>query len=269
MIRGPDATEAQSFAGHSLVCPTRFVGNAADALEHPDTKKLMKGLAFYWVKGHPPNSFANAGVLPLPAKEPVRKSHFAAPWEMFPNVVFDAWRAQNDPEALATERAKNKEEGEQLAKKEGADLAARERIDLTRVVPFPKPKKEREPMDVVRGFIAAMHQWERECGRIDRKEGAAAALGINRPALQRIFDEFCTPKERKYGRLGSYSDPPEYDPADETILGVKPIGPRRAEVETERHTGLEKGRRDYVLLTKGGEWLIDSNKVRGGEPGIL
>ena len=60
-----------------------------------------------------------------------------------------------------------------------------------------------------------------------------------------------------------------FGPIAETIVAVRIVGPRRAEVETRRASGLTRGTRVYILLKTKGAWLIDSNKVRDGEPGIL
>jgi hypothetical protein len=270
VIRGPSQVEAQSFAGHHLVCPTWFVGRADEALKHAATKKIMKEArpGFFWVKGAPPSGFKNVGILKI-GKEPSRESHHSAPWAMFPNVVYRAWREREQPAAVEAERQRDKAESALAAKKAAAELAARERFNLSGVVPLKRPKAEREPAEVVTGFIAAMHQWEKECARIDKKAQPGASSGMAREALGVVFGEFCTPKERKYGRQGSYSMPPEYDLKNETITDVRLVSPRRAEVEARRASGLDQGLRVYVLLKVKGAWLIDGNKVRDGEPGIL
>src|ERR1700690_221281 len=94
VVRGPSALEAQTFAGHHLVCPTQFIGDATSAFKHADTKKVLKQPppGFFWVKGAPPAGFENVGVLPPNKKEAARESRNSAPWAMFPNVVYKAWR---------------------------------------------------------------------------------------------------------------------------------------------------------------------------------
>jgi hypothetical protein len=42
-------------------------------------------------------------------------------------------------------------------------------------------------------------------------------------AMEEVFDRWCTPKARKYGRLGSFSYPPEYQPVHEKVVEVKRI----------------------------------------------
>jgi hypothetical protein len=126
---------------------------------------------------------------------------------------------------------------------------------------LPKPRAEREPAEVLRGFIAAMHQWERECARIQEKEGGGLVVHFNQPSLAVIFDEFCTPRTRPYGRLGMFTIPPEHDLHD-AVGEVQPIEPRRVEIETVRPAPRAE-QVHYVLLKVGGMWLVDS-KTRNG-----
>lgn len=267
VLRPAGEDEAQ-FAGHSLVYGSQWVGEPAAALKHPGTKKIIKslhGLALYWVKGGAPASFTEAGVVAVTKAEQGKRCKLSAPWDIFPNVVFQGWEKANDPEKLKARIRSNIEEGERIQKAQVEELAGRERIDLTGVVGLPKPREERTPEEVVRGFVAAMHRWESECGRIAKaqKPGAAdAVFGISGPPMQAIFDEFCTPRERPYGRRGGgYSDRPEYDPRD-TMGEGKTLGPRRVEIETSRG-GPVPERVKYVLLKVGGMWLVD-NKTRNG-----
>jgi hypothetical protein len=53
--------------------------------------------------------------------------------------------------------------------------------------------------------------------------------------------------------------PPEYQPAHEEMLETTIESPRRAVVYTQQNTGF-RHRRMYVLLLKGGRWLLDSVK---------
>ncbi len=75
-------------------------------------------------------------------------------------------------------------------------------------------------------------------------------------SLQRLFAEFCTPRERTYGRLGSFQHPPEYDPDSECVLGSRIEG-RRAIVDTYREAALGAGRLRYTPHCRGDRWLID------------
>ncbi len=267
VLRPAGKNEAQ-FAGHSLVYGSQWVGEPGAALEHADTKKIIKGLngpALYWVKGGAPASFKEAGVVAVTKAEQGKRCLSSAPWGVFPNVVFQGWEKANEPAKLEARLQANRAEGERIGKAQVKDLAGRERFDLKGVVGLPRPREARTPEEVVRGFVAAMHRWESECARIAKKEKRSAAdavFGISGPAMKTIFDEFCTPRERPYGRNGrSYSTPPEYEPRD-AMGEVKMVGPRRAEIETSRG-GRVPERVTYVLLKVGGAWLVDS-KTRDG-----
>jgi hypothetical protein len=78
--------------------------------------------------------------------------------------------------------------------------------------------------------------------------------------MQAVFEVYCTPIKRPYGRNGSFQMPPEYDPAEEYLIAVNQVGPRRAELITRN----EKRRCEYlyVLLKKDGRWLLEGKKTR-------
>jgi hypothetical protein len=120
-----------------------------------------------------------------------------------------------------------------------------------------------DPAQVVRRFITDMHQWESQTlsayEMAKKSEQYEAFWDMGREALGKVFSRWCTPKERKYGRLGSFSDPPEYQPEHEAILETILESSRRASVHTQRTTGFGH-KRKYVLLKKGDRWLIDSVK---------
>jgi hypothetical protein len=265
VLRGPGAGEEQR-AGHTLVCATKWVGEPAAALKHPDTKKIAKtklGTALYWLAGSPPSTFTAAGDLPVAKADLAKKSSASAPWDILANVALAAWKEHRDPEGSAAEARANVQQGMDDLKAEVDALAARERIDLTGFVGLPKPRAEREPGEVLRWFIAAMSHWERECARIRGTEGGAAVVHFNGAALAAIFEEFCTPRERPQGRAGMFTIPPEYDPADEVGQPVV-AGPRRVEIETVRRAGRE-ARARYVLLNVRGAWLVDSKTTNGNK----
>ncbi|OYT71429.1 MAG: hypothetical protein CFK52_08000 [Chloracidobacterium sp. CP2_5A] len=123
-----------------------------------------------------------------------------------------------------------------------------------------------DPAAVVRDFIAAMHAWELSAAAaMDEAKRAGENGFLEKYGIQAgqdaVFAQFCTPKARPYGRRGSFSRPPEYQPDQETILGVAIESSRRAVVETQRNTGFQSRRR-YVLLRQGGRWRLDSVKWR-------
>jgi hypothetical protein len=84
-----------------------------------------------------------------------------------------------------------------------------------------------QPESVLRGFILSMHRWE--CTAAKRR----FVNEVSNDELKTIFDLYCTPKERPYGRNGSFRIPPEYD-AEESLLSKNRLTPRRAELITRQ-----------------------------------
>ena len=117
---------------------------------------------------------------------------------------------------------------------------------------------------VLTEFFKAMNQWESEW-HIQFSEDRDAAA-------RKIFDDFCTNKKRAYGGPDNRpcGDPLAYDPDHEVIVNVELAARRRIVIETKRSKGFE-GRYQYVLLKKGGRWLLDSKKrfTAGWENDIL
>jgi len=123
------------------------------------------------------------------------------------------------------------------------------------------------PEKVLRGFILAMNRWEaraHELGEAAKRASATATQQIM-VEMQQVFDTYCTPIARPYGRLGSYSIPPEYQPT-ESLIAINHVNPRRAELITRGRNGTRETEYLYVVLKKKGRWLIDSKKYRF--PGI-
>lgn len=110
------------------------------------------------------------------------------------------------------------------------------------------------PASVVRGLIIAMNQFEK---RAHFAKDNNAILDL----MTDVYRRFCTDKKRPYGRNGSYSRPPEYDPATEKMVAMREVRAGRAEVMTRSDT---QGQREilYVLAKKAGRWLVDSRKSR-------
>jgi hypothetical protein len=119
-----------------------------------------------------------------------------------------------------------------------------------------------DPSRVVRRFIEDMHDWEArtllEFRSLDPSK-AEAFWARTCASLGEVFARWCTPKERKLGRNGSFADPPDYQPEHEVHLKTIVESPRRACVQTWQGTGF-RHKRMYVLLKKSDRWLIDSVK---------
>ena len=119
-----------------------------------------------------------------------------------------------------------------------------------------------EPAAVVRGFIAAMHDWEFATAAAFRAAMRAGVLPPSEEAVAQVravFGRYCTPRTHSRTRGVSFAEPPEYQPEHEAVLGVEAGSLRRAVVETQQGTGFRQRRR-YMLVRWGGQWLIDSVK---------
>lgn len=121
----------------------------------------------------------------------------------------------------------------------------------------------RSPEEVLLAFIAAMNNWEKQCWEDYRKQQTSGydpeRLCRNLERMNAIFAEYCIPKKRPYGRAGAFQNPPEYDPDGETIVEAEHF-PGKTIIHTQQHTGLRNKCR-YVLIKKGGRWLIDSKQI--------
>ncbi len=119
------------------------------------------------------------------------------------------------------------------------------------------------PESVVKVFILAMNRWETEAWQAMRavrnSDDPASYQTKVKKKLDAIFAMYCTPKDRPYGRLGSFQKPPEYDPTKEHIQ-CSTIEKRKAYVDTVRDSVLGGGCYRYVLLRKNSQWRIDNLK---------
>jgi hypothetical protein len=118
--------------------------------------------------------------------------------------------------------------------------------------------------DVLRAFIKEMHDWEVEARDACELAIALDRAGSDHPStlakMNRIFDLYCTPKPRPFGRQGSFRHPPEYDPDSEEIVGISQPTSRRVEILTRNQRTKQDAK--YVLLKKTGRWLLDSKRIR-------
>jgi hypothetical protein len=113
------------------------------------------------------------------------------------------------------------------------------------------------PEEVVSNFIVAMNEWEIEANHLSKSgKGFDAII----ESMNKVFDLFCTKKDRPYGRNGSFQRPPEYDPKSESIVFSNVEESNKATVITSREATLGGGIYKYVLYKKSGKWLIDNLK---------
>ncbi len=129
-----------------------------------------------------------------------------------------------------------------------------------------------DPASVVEAFIRAMHGWEAFAGTLGRTATArfrpdgGSSMHPTEARLGELYKQippflveiFLTKRPVGYAPSCSYSIPPEYDPATETVTRVTPKTKTQVVVETDRKVGLASGPREYVLKLQDGMWLIDS-----------
>ncbi len=121
-----------------------------------------------------------------------------------------------------------------------------------------------KPEAVLGCFMVEMNRWERESWQ--RLRASPSGTAVYEPIgqeLDRIFARYCTPKKRPQGRQNSLgvASPPDYDPASQTITNVVHETSRRASVYT---VDTYRFNRElcYVLIKRGGKWLLDSKKQK-------
>jgi hypothetical protein len=120
------------------------------------------------------------------------------------------------------------------------------------------------PEDVLREFIMAMNAWELKYYPLMTGADAESHKPAMKAELDAIFEQFCTLKDRKYGRQTalSASYPPEYD-ADQQILDVQ-IDKNKALINTLQYFGERSAKMQnqvrYTLVLRKGEWRIDKNE---------
>ena len=118
-------------------------------------------------------------------------------------------------------------------------------------------------MNVWENEAWAAHEHAREAGIEDFRYLKEAA-----DKLRLIYAQFCTSRERPYGRLGietcaAISHPPDYNPETEKIIDVNHATSRRVLIQTEAPmrglpTVLQTSQ--YVLLKVAGKWRVDSKR---------
>lgn len=110
---------------------------------------------------------------------------------------------------------------------------------------------------VLRAFILSMNRWEIESS----KQGDAVDWDKTRVEYAKAFSPYCTPKQRVYGRGGSFGFPPNYEP-EEWLTSVTVKGARAELTTVQRRDRPARYENLYVLLKKDGKWLVDSKKNR-------
>ena len=111
-------------------------------------------------------------------------------------------------------------------------------------------------------FADAMVTWEDACSSSGDHDDDAW-WDRQRATCAEIFARHCTDKPRVYGRPNAigFQSPSQYDPRHRKIDGVELDRPRRVHVNV---IGQHDFRYRYVILKKGGRWLVDSVQMWDG-----
>ncbi|WP_380180342.1 NTF2 fold immunity protein [Kalamiella sp. sgz302252] len=108
-------------------------------------------------------------------------------------------------------------------------------------------------------FIKAMNYWELTYYPLIKGGGMFSIKDEMRKELDKIFNNFCTGRERKQGRQVSLScsEPPTYSP-DEEVVNEEEFK-NKVIIDTQQHLGFKEKYR-YTLHFKNGRWLIDKKE---------
>lgn len=129
-----------------------------------------------------------------------------------------------------------------------------------------------DPASLVTAFIQTMHYWQGLAGALGNSAQARfnasddstmhpeelRASEMTRQIPSIIVAIYLTDRHQASVPVWSYSIPPEYDPATETVTRVVPKTKSQVVVQTDRKALYMGGVREYVVKKQGDVWLIDS-----------
>lgn len=127
-------------------------------------------------------------------------------------------------------------------------------------------EEEEQIKNVFYSFISKMNDWERFCNVIDQDKTLSFEMRFEKQKSQLvdIFNEYCTKKERKfgkpttisYGNEGSY----EYDPDLEKISLIEESDRKDKAVIFTETAGALPSKYQYTIKKINNHWYIDSKK---------
>jgi hypothetical protein len=127
-------------------------------------------------------------------------------------------------------------------------------------------KQKREIHERLCSFITKMNEWEVECNKIanDTTLTFEDQFRKQKELVVKIFEVYCTKKERKQGRPTTISYGTDnsyiYDPRLEVITNIEEtIDGKKVVVHTES-TGDLPMLNQYLMVYKNQTWFIDSKK---------
>lgn len=121
---------------------------------------------------------------------------------------------------------------------------------------------KKEIRNLIEVFIQKMNEWESFCWKIDEDKTLTFDEKFQTQKLEvsKIFDKFCTKKERKFGKPTVISYGNEYDLEKEKITEIEEHSKNKAIVYTETTDVALPSRFQYGVVKKNGKCLLDTKK---------
>ena len=127
-------------------------------------------------------------------------------------------------------------------------------------------KQKIEVQERLHSFITKMNEWEMECNNVanDKALTFKEQFEKQKKLVEKIFDEFCTKKERKQGRPTTISygsdNSYNYDPKLEAITKIEETDDDKKIIAYTETTGDLPMINQYLMVNKNQKWLIDTKK---------
>lgn len=116
--------------------------------------------------------------------------------------------------------------------------------------------------NLVENFIQKMNEWETFCCKVDEDQTLSFDERFQKQKAEvvKIFSEYCTDKERKFGRPTTISYGGEYEAGKEKIIEIEELNKSKAIVYTETIDVELPSKYQYGVVKKNGQWLLDTKK---------
>ena len=116
--------------------------------------------------------------------------------------------------------------------------------------------------NLIETFIQKMCSWEAFCRKVEEDKSLTFDEQFQKRKTEciKIFNEYCTNKERKYGRPTTISYGYEYNPQSESVVTVEINSKSKATIYTETADNGFPSKYQYGVIKKSGKWLLDTKK---------
>ena len=115
---------------------------------------------------------------------------------------------------------------------------------------------------LIETFIQKMHEWEIFCFKIDEDKTLTfdEKFQKQQAEVSKIFEDYCTQKERQFGRPTTISYGNEYEPDKEKITKIEELSKHKVIVYTETTDVGLPSKYQYGAVKKNESWLLDTKK---------